>query len=210
MHRLLLMGLNHVTAPLAVRERLAFDAAAQRAALSRFKERFVGGEAVLLSTCNRVELYVAHAEPGTPSLDELARFIGELHEVPAEQFRGHLYEKTERGVIEHLFNVAASLDSMVLGESQILGQVRQAYVLSRSLETVGPVLNPLFQRAISAGKDVMAQTTLGDGRLSVSGVAGAYARKIFETFTDKSVLCIGAGKVSSLVLQHFADLRPKR
>src|SRR4051812_32827501 len=98
MHRLLLMGLNHVTAPLAVRERLAFDVAAQRAALTRFKERFAGCEAVLLSTCNRVELYVAAGEQVAPSPDEVARFVGEFHNVPAEQFRGHLYEKTERDV----------------------------------------------------------------------------------------------------------------
>jgi glutamyl-tRNA reductase len=211
MGQLLLVGLNHVTAPLSVREQLAFDAGQQRAALESFKQRFAGCEAVLLSTCNRVELYVASAdEQPAPSVDELERFVAELRDVPAEQFRSHAYEKSERGAIEQLFNVATSLDSMVLGESQILGQVRQAYELARDAGTVGAALNPLFQRAIAVGRDVMAQTALGDGRVSIAGVAVQCARRIFETFTDKCVLCIGAGKMSVLVLQHFASLHPKR
>jgi glutamyl-tRNA reductase len=210
MNRLLLIGLNHVTAPLAVRERLAFDPVQQPAALEKFKQRFAGCEAVLLSTCNRIELYVASAHRPLPSLDAILQFIGESHGVAPMEFRAHAYEKTERSAIEHVFNVAASLDSMVLGEHQILGQVRQAYELSRQFELAGSVLHPLFQRAIAVGKEVLAQTALGEGRLSVASVAVAYARKIFETFGDKTVLCIGAGKMSELVLQHFAALRPRR
>jgi glutamyl-tRNA reductase len=211
MGQLLLVGLNHLTAPLAVRERLAFDAGQQRAALESFKQRFAGCEAVLLSTCNRVELYVASAtEQPAPMVDELIRFVAQLRDVPAEQFRSHVYEKSERSAIEHLFNVATSLDSMVLGESQILGQVRQAYELARDAGAVGAALNPLFQRAGAVGREVMSQTALGDGRVSIAGVAVACAQRIFETFTDKCVLCIGAGKMSALVLQHFIGLRPKR
>jgi glutamyl-tRNA reductase len=210
MERLLLVGLNHVTAPLAVREQVAFDASQQRAALEKFKLRFAGSEAVLLSTCNRVELYVAANEQPAPGADALVHFIAELRDVPAAHFRGHVYEKSERGAVEHLFNVASSLDSMVLGESQILGQVRQAYELARQAGAVGAALNPLFQRAIAVGREVMSRTALGDGRISIAGVAVACAQRIFETFSDKCVLCIGAGKMSALVLQHFVGLRPKR
>ena len=210
MGQLLLIGLNHVTAPLAVRERLAFDVGQQRAALASLTQQFVGCEAVLLSTCNRVELYVAGDQRPAPAVNELVDFIGRLRDVPPEQFRGQAYEKSDRGAVEHLFNVATSLDSMVLGESQILGQVRQAYELSRDAGAVGAALNPLFQRAIAVGRQVMSQTALGDGRISIAGVAVACAQRIFETFTDKCVLCIGAGKMSALVLQHFVGLRPER
>jgi len=210
MDRLLLIGLNHVTAPLTVRERLAFDGGQQRRALEQFKSRFGGCEAVLLSTCNRVELYVATAQAAAPSGGDLIRFIGDFHGISPDSLRAHVYQKTDRGALEHLLNVAAALDSMVLGETQILGQVRDAYDLSRELNAAGAVLHPLFQRAIAAGKEVMAQTTLGEGRLSIASVAVAYARKIFETFDDKCVLCIGAGKMTTLVLRHFAGLRPRR
>src|SRR3954468_23014971 len=109
MQRLLLLGLNHTTAPLEVRERLAFDADQQRRAVAMLRERFPNCEVVLLSTCNRVELYVAREVHGHPRADEMAAFLAEFHGVPAEQFKQHLYERAERDVIEHLFSVTASL-----------------------------------------------------------------------------------------------------
>lgn len=210
MQRLLLLGLNHTTAPLAVREKLAFSGPQARAAVGALRERFPAAEAVLLSTCNRVELYVgrqAHAHLG---LDELVGFLSEFHALPAEQFRDHLYHKAGREVVEHLFLVASSLDSLVLGETQVLGQVRDAYDAARQAQSAGPLLNPLFQRAVAVGKQVMHETALAEGRRSVASVAVDYARRIFEHFTDKTVLCVGAGKMAALVLQHFAGLSPRR
>ena len=210
MERLLLLGLNHTTAPLEVRERLAFNAQQQSEAVARFHQRFDNCELVLLSTCNRVELYTARAVHGRPREEEMIQFVSEFHSMPTAEFAPHLYHRASRDVVAHLFHVASSLDSMVLGESQILGQVRDAYETCKGLSSVGSILNPLFQRAIAVGKEVMHDTALGEGRLSVASVAVEYSRRIFDHFNDKTVLCIGAGKMASLVLQNFAALRPGR
>lgn len=207
-HRLLLLGLNHATAPLEVRERLAFSPAQRQAALEALRQRFPQAEAVLVSTCNRVELYVARAIHISPKPEELIGFLADFHALPAEQFAGHLYQLAGQEAVAHLFQVAAALDSMVVGETQILGQVREAYDAARQSRAAGPLLNPLFQRALAAGKQVMAETGLGEGRRSVAGVAVEYARRIFDHFADKTVLSIGAGKMATLALRHFAELRP--
>jgi glutamyl-tRNA reductase len=125
-------------------------------------------------------------------------------------FERSLYARDDREAMTHLFRVAASLDSMVLGETQILGQVRQSYDAARAAQTIGPILHPLAQRALAVGKEVMSRTGLAEGRLSVASVAVDHARRIFETFANKSVLNIGGGKMATLVLQHFAALRPAR
>jgi glutamyl-tRNA reductase len=208
MNRLLLIGLNHTTAPLEVRERLNFNAQQRADAIERFKTQFPSCELVLLSTCNRVEFYLARPVHGNPRVEELLQFIADFHQLPASDFESHIYEKSDRQMIDHLFKVASSLDSMVLGETQILGQVREAYDACNA--SAGPLLNPLFQRAIAAGKQVMHDTALSEGRLSVASVAVDYARGIFDTFADKTVLCIGAGKMTALVLKHFAELSPGR
>ncbi|HEV2295909.1 MAG TPA: glutamyl-tRNA reductase [Tepidisphaeraceae bacterium] len=210
MQRLLLLGLNHSTAPLAVRERLALNAEQRAAALGAFRAKFEGCEAVLLSTCNRVELYAARAAHGQPRPEEMVEFLASFRSIPAGEFRQHLYQKSERGVVEHLFTVASSLDSMVVGETQILGQVREAYDAARALGATGALLNPLFQRASAVGKQVMTETSLGEGRMSVASVAVDHAGRIFDHFDDKTVLCIGAGKMTSLVIRGFAALKPKR
>ncbi len=210
MQRLLLLGLNHTTAPLEVREKLAFDSSLRASAIAAFRERFPNCEAVLLSTCNRVELYVARELHGHPRVEEMAEFLCSFHPVGAEAVRPHLYEKSDRQMVEHLFNVASSLDSMVLGETQILGQVREAYETARDLAATGTLLNPLFQRAVAVGKQVMHETPLAEGRLSIASVAVDYASRIFDHFDDKVVLSIGAGKMANLVLKSFAGLSPKK
>ncbi len=203
MRRLHLLGLNHTTAPLNLRERLSFNTEQRAAALTAFRQRFNQCEAVLVSTCNRVEIYTASDEP-LP----IAEFLADFHNVPLEEFQPLLYQKTDRAMIEHLFSVASSLDSMVLGETQILGQVREAYESARDLSCVGNLLHPLFQRAISVGKQVMHQTALAEGRLSIASVAVDFAGRIFDHFHDKTVLNIGAGKMANLVLRSFAALSP--
>jgi len=208
MQRLLLLGLNHTTAPLQVREKLALNARQRDEALSKLRQEFEGAESVLLSTCNRVELYVSRAVHGRPRAEEMIEFLAKFHSLDAAAFKDHLYQKTDQQVVEHLFAVTSSLDSMVLGETQILGQVREAYESATQQQLAGAMLNPLFQRAIAVGKQVMHETPLGEGRLSVASVAVDYAREIFEHFNDKTVLSIGAGKMAALVLQGFAALNP--
>jgi glutamyl-tRNA reductase len=210
MERLFLLGLNHTTAPLDVRERLAFNAQQRAEAVTRFRQRFENCELVLLSTCNRVEFYTSRAVHGHPRTEEVIEFLAQFHGIEPARFVPHLYHKAEREAVEHLFHVASSLDSMVLGETQILGQVRDAYETCKGLSSVGPMLNPLFQRAIAVGKEVMHGTSLNEGRLSVASVAVDYAKGIFDHFDDKTVLCIGAGKMAALVLQSFVGLRPGR
>ena len=208
MNRLLLLGLNHTTAPLELRERLAFNTQQRTAALLRFRERFPNCELVLLSTCNRVEFYIARPVHEKPRAEELIEFLAESHSLPASEFSRHMYQKADVEMVRHLFHVASSLDSMVLGETQILGQVREAYDASTQTAIAGGWLNPLFQRALAAAKQVMHETALTEGRLSVASVAVDYARGIFDRFSDKTVLSIGAGKMAQLVLRHFRDLQP--
>jgi glutamyl-tRNA reductase len=208
MQRLFVLGLNHTTAPLEVRERLAFDADARRDALKRLRQRFDACEAVLLSTCNRVEIYLAREAHGHPRREDLEIFLAEVRGLRAADFSAHLYEKSERAVVGHLFTVAASLDSMVLGETQILGQVREAYDAAREAGTAGAMLHPLFQRAVAVGRQVMTETSLAEGRVSVASAAVDYAKRIFDGFSDKTVLNIGAGKMAGLMLTHLAALKP--
>jgi glutamyl-tRNA reductase len=208
MQRLIVLGLNHTTASLDLREKLVFTPPQRHEALTGLRRQFADCEAVLLSTCNRVELYVARQTHGHPKQQELVEFLGQSRGLKLHEFQSNLYEKSERDVITHLFSVASSLDSMVLGETQILGQVREAYDAAREAGTTGPMLHPLFQRATSVAKQVMSQTTLGEGRTSVATVAIEYARRIFDVFSDKTVLSIGAGKMSRLMLANMAALKP--
>ena len=210
MHRLLLVGLNHTTAPLEVREKVVFSGQQRQIALEALRARFNEAEAVLVSTCNRVELYVARSVHGHPREDEMIEFLAGFHSLGAGDLDRYLYRMHDKEAVTHLFSVAASLDSMVLGETQILGQVREAYEVARAAGTVGPLLHPLLQRALSVGKKVMTQTPLGEGRVSVASVAVDYARRIFDHFADKTVLSIGAGEMAQGVLGNFAGLKPAR
>jgi glutamyl-tRNA reductase len=210
MQRLLLLGLNHSTAPLEVREKVAFSSDGRDRALDALRAKFPQAEIALLSTCNRVELYVARPVHEHPRAQEMVQFLADFHGVDVAAFSQHLYEKAEKEVVAHLFTVASSLDSMVLGETQILGQVREAYDAARERGAAGPFLNPLFQRALAVGKEVMSATRIAEGRVSVASVAVDYARRIFDSFDDKTVLCIGAGEMAALVLQSFAQLAPRR
>lgn len=209
MQRLLMIGMNHATAPVQVRERCAFSATQREVALKRFKETFPEAEAVLVSTCNRVELYATKPIHGRPRIEEMVAFVANFHGIPEQELRPHLYERTNRGVAEHLFAVASSMDSIVVGETQILGQIREAYEVSAKLGVANTLLHPLFQRSLAAAREVMKATGLTEGRRSIASIAVEYAKQIFEDFRDKTVLSIGAGKMSTLVLQHFSELEPK-
>jgi glutamyl-tRNA reductase len=208
--RLLMVGLNHATAPLEVRERLAFTAEQRASALAALRQQFDGCEAVLINTCNRVELYAARSVHARPREEDMSEFLAAQRNVPADQLRPHLYHKAERDAVEHLFSVVSSIDSMVIGETQILGQVRDAYDAARAAGAAAAAMNPLFQRALAVGKQVMHDTAIGEGRVSVGSVAVDCAGHIFERYEDKTVLCIGAGKMATLVLQSFSALKPRR
>jgi len=220
--RLLVVGLNHRTAPLELRETVAFNPAQTADATRLFLQKYPSAELVILSTCNRVELYMARPVSAEPSLDNVAEFLADFHKLKPDQIKGHLYHHEDRDMIEHLFTVASSLDSMVVGETQILSQVKHAYLhgcdpsISKNAGTgnttggVGKVLHALFQRALSAAKDVHEKTHLSTGHLSVASVAVDLAASVFDRFDDKTVLCVGAGKMATLMLKHLGELKPKK
>jgi glutamyl-tRNA reductase len=208
--RLIALGVDYRSAPASVREALAFDAPKQRAGLDHFAQTFPGNEFVILSTCNRVEVYVAGSPEDVPELDDLTAALIKFHGVKSEGVSGHLVSYHDEGVVGHLFRVAASLESLVLGEGQILGQVRDAYYIAVEKESIGPIFHSLFQNALRVGKLVRERTGMDRGRLSIASVAVDLAKEIFDSFTDKTVLVIGAGKMAELTLQHLRDLNPGR
>jgi glutamyl-tRNA reductase len=209
--RLLALGVDHRSAPTAVREALAFDDQARDGALDRLKSTHEGAEFVILSTCNRVELYAAADDDADlPGVDDLAAFLAATRAQPADALASHLVAHHDEAVVGHLFRVAASLESLVLGEGQILGQVRDAYKGAVARHAVGPIFHELFQQALRVGKLVREQTGLDQGKLSVASVAVDVARSVFDQFGDKTVLVIGAGKMAELTLQHLKGLRPGR
>lgn len=204
-----IIGCSFRTAPVELREQLAFDEAKLARALTELAARY-GAEAVLLGTCNRVELYLARAEQCLPfDADLIAEFLGEIHQVPTQQIRPLLYERHGCEAVMHLFRVAASLDSLIVGEAQIVGQVKQAYEFSLEQGSTGPLLNALFKHALTTAKRVRTETGIAKGHVSVSSVAVDYVRQVFDRFDDKTVLLIGAGKMGRLTLQHLARLEPR-
>jgi glutamyl-tRNA reductase len=202
---LLLVGCSHRTAPVAVRERLALPEPRVGPTLAELLARF-GGEAAVLSTCNRLEMFLA---PDAPAVDPVA-FLAEWQRLDPAEVRPHVYEHRDGAAVRHLFRVAASLDSLVVGEGQIAGQVKRAYELARQTAAAGPLLHALFQHARVVAKRVRRETGIARGHVSVSSVAVDYVRQVFAHFHDKTVLVIGAGKMGALTLRHLRDLRPQR
>jgi glutamyl-tRNA reductase len=197
---------NHHTAALAVRERLAFSTAEQlRRAYDAFRDRFPGSEVVVVSTCNRVELYTAEEDPeSSPTREQIARFFSEFHDVPLDDFLNDLLRQTGPEAVRHLFEVACSLDSMVLGEPQIVSQIREAYEAARDSDACGPLTNVLFQGALRVSARVRSETKLAEGRISIASVAvGEFAKNIFDQFGDKTVLVIGAGEMAEETLRYL-------
>ena len=207
--RTLVVGCNHRSAAVELRERIAFDERGALRALSMFREAFPAAECVLVSTCNRIELYVSRPISSQPRIAEVISFIGDCHGLDASAFASGLYSHEDAQAVRHLFRVVGSLDSMVVGETQILGQVKTAYELARSAGTVERHLNDLFQRAFRVAKEVHA-TGITAGRLSVGSTAVDLARQIFARFEDKTVMMVGAGKMGELTLVHLLETKPGR
>ena len=199
---LFLLGVSHRTAPVELRERLDFSSRDVGAAVETLCARTGAAETVVLSTCNRSELYVA-SEDLTHARQELVRFLAEYHQVPADQFVPHLFTREDDQVAHHLFRVAAGLDSLVVGEPQVLGQVKDAFGTASERHCAGPFLNKLFTSSFAVGKRVRTETALGEGAVSVSYAAVQLARKIFGRLDGRRVLVIGAGDMGTLTAQHL-------
>jgi glutamyl-tRNA reductase len=199
---LLLVGISHKTAPVELRERLDFHTRGLDAALRELTGRCHTGDTVVLSTCNRAELYAA-SEDVDETRAGLLQFIGEFHGVDGALLTPHLYEHRDLDAARHLFRVAAGLDSLVVGEPQILGQVKEAYTAAADVRAVGPVLSRLFHSSFGVGKRVRTETALGSGAVSVSFAAVALARKIFGDLKGRSVVVVGAGEMGKLTAQHM-------
>ena len=208
--KLLALGVDHHSAPQPVREAVAFDGSKRVEGLAALKSRFPGVEFALLSTCNRVELYAAGDPETIPKVGDLTQFLSDFHAIGAETFAKHLVDYHDEEAIEHLFRVASSIESLVVGEGQIQGQVREAYEIARKADAVGPVLHEVFQQSARVGKRVREATGMDRGRLSIASVAVDVARRVFDHFDDKTVLVIGAGKMAELTLRHLAPLKPGR
>ena len=206
MRRLRAVGLSHKTAAVELREKLAVPAGEVAETAARVRDALGGdAECVLLNTCNRVELFAA-CDGGPDLLAALCAARG----ADAADFVGATYDLAGEPAVRHLFRVAASLDSLVPGETQVLGQVRGAYELARRHGLTGPTLHGLFQRAIAAGREVQTGTDLAAGRLSVASVAADYAEEIFDRLDDKTVLCVGAGKMARLVVERLRQRKVGR
>jgi glutamyl-tRNA reductase len=206
---ILAIGLNHKTAPVEVRERLAFTGSRLRQALSALAECRAGQdgtlrEGVILSTCNRTEIY-ALAEDAARGHDYMVRFLSEHQGLPPAQFESPLYTYEDEAAAGHLFSVAAGIDSMLVGENEILGQVREAYSLASATKAIGPVLARLFRKSITVGKRARTETTIGRDAISISYAAVELAKKIFEDLRSCRALVVGAGETSESTLKNLLE-----
>lgn len=201
--RLLLVGLSHRTAPIELREQVDFSRGDMAAAVSALASRVRSGEGVIVSTCNRVEIYTEMENGEQDARDEVAAFVSEFHQVPRERLDSYLYARSDAEVARHLFRVASGLDSLVVGEPQILGQVKDAYELAAEKQTTGGALNRLFHAAFAAAKRVRSETGLAEGAVSVSYAAVSLAKKIFGRFEGLNVLILGAGEMAELTATHL-------
>ncbi len=212
--QLLTLGLNHQTAPLALRERVAFVPEDIGRTIARMREALSGRstgrltEAAIVSTCNRTELYCAaeHAEAAGPAL---AEFIACEKQLDGAEFMKSTYVLPQADAVRHAFRVASGLDSMVLGEPQILGQMKQAERLAREAGGMGLLLNHLFQRTFAVAKEVRSSTEIGAHSVSMAAAAARVAERIFGELTASEILFVGAGEMIDLTATHFAARRPK-
>jgi len=198
--RFQLIGVNHKTAPVEVRERLAIPESRLPEACKKLAEHPGIDEAMILSTCNRVEI-LANTKNGAGA--DLRGFIQSYFQLDGTELNKHLYEYNEREAVRHLFRVAASLDSMVVGEPQILGQVKEAYATARAVGAVRAQLDQLVTRAFAVAKRVRTETAVGSSSVSIASVAVELAKKIFGNLHGKHVYLVGAGKMSELAARHL-------
>ncbi|MEW6130273.1 MAG: glutamyl-tRNA reductase [Acidobacteriota bacterium] len=202
---IVLVGLSHRTAPVEIRERVAFNEACLAEALANLVDQETIDEGVIVSTCNRVELIASSPAGAEPGLHRLTNFICDFHSLSVDTIHHHLYRHSQDHAIKHLFRVASSLDSMVLGESQILGQVKEAYRNAIEAGTVGRILSQLMHRTINVAKRVRTETAISQLPVSVSSVAVELAEKIFGELNNKTILLVGAGEMAELAAQNLME-----
>ena len=202
---LVAVGLNHHTSPVELREQIAFSAKSIPSAVLRLRKRLNDAGIVILSTCNRVELYVHHPGSAENLFSEIREFLCDWHNIAEKDFTDYLYEYEGEEVVRHLFRVTASLDSLVVGEAQILGQVHDAYLVAQTEQAADRIIHQLFQKAFSIAKTVRTQTEIGSGKVSVSSVAVDLAASIFMELSGKTVLVIGSGEMGELTLKSLVE-----
>ncbi|MDH3955613.1 MAG: glutamyl-tRNA reductase, partial [Desulfobacteraceae bacterium] len=197
---IVLLGLNHKTASVALRECLAISEDETSVALKAFQELPAIREVMLFSTCNRVEVLMIVQEKKN-AVGAVKDFLSELKQLPVSEFEKSLYIHEGDDAVRHVFRVAASLDSMVVGEPQILGQIKEAYQMAATKKTSGVLLNKLLHRTFFVAKRIRTETGIGDNAVSISYAAVELGRKIFGTFEGKKVLLIGAGEMAELAVE---------
>jgi glutamyl-tRNA reductase len=202
---IVLVGLNHRTAPVEVRERVSFTAEQTRRAAEELRARGILEETLVLSTCNRSEVYGVPPESSHECAPGLSTFLSEFHSVRPDVLSVSLYHHYDQEAVRHLFRVAAGLDSMLLGEAEILGQVREAYRFAHEHGATGPVLNRLFQGALEVGKRVRTETELGTRPMSAASAGVKLAERIFGKLSERRALVVGAGTISEQVVSHLRD-----
>jgi glutamyl-tRNA reductase len=200
--KVLVVGLNHNTADVEVREKLAFEGHKLEDGLLRLKGLPEIEEAVVLSTCNRVEIY-ANARDAEKGSEAIKKFISDFHDIRSGLLEGALYIHKEQAGVRHAFRVASSLDSMVVGEPQILGQLKDAFDFALQRKTTGVLLNKLMKKAISVAKRVRTETRIAENAVSISFAAVELAKKIFTDLEHKSVMLLGAGEMAELAAKHL-------
>lgn len=208
--RITLLGANHRTMPLQMREKLALNEKKLGIASEQLLEQYPHAEFVFVSTCNRTEMYAAHPASMPPDIEQMRQFLADFCKVDLPELTASTIHRENEQAVSHLFRVVSGLESMVLGEPQILGQVKRAYDTACCCKTVGPSLHKLFQQALTVGKQVRNQTGIDEGRTSVASTAVDFARQIFDHFTDKTIVGIGAGEMAKVTLRHLRDLKPAR
>ncbi len=202
---IVLIGLNHRTASVDVRERVAFTPEQAREAAEQLRSRGILEESLVLSTCNRSEIYGVPRENATDSAGAVESFVASFHQLSLNELNGSLYRHHDSNAVRHLFRVSAGLDSMLLGEAEILGQVRDAYQLALDRGETGPVLNRMFQAALEVGKRVRTETELGTRPVSVAYSGVKLAERIFGKLNNHRALIVGAGATSEQVVRHLTD-----
>ena len=201
---IVVIGLNHKTAEVEVREKLAFHGPKLEEGLERFRAIPSVNEAIILSTCNRVEMYAKVKDPAGAT-EEIKDFISEFHGIRRDYLKDSLYIYNGSAAVRHVFSVASSLDSMVVGEPQILGQVKDAFEFALSKKTTGVILNKLMKKAISVAKRVRTETKIAENAVSISYAAVELARKIFTELSSKSFILLGAGEMAELAARYLMN-----
>ena len=199
---LILVGVNHKTTPVEIREKLAFTKGKIEESVDRLFDFPDIIEHTILSTCNRVEIY-ARANCQDSAIKAIKQFICDFHEVSPVELEDHFYSYRNEEAVEHLFRVSSSLDSMILGEAQILGQVKDAYSLAKDLRSTGLVLNQLFEKAFSIAKKVREETGIAERSVSISSAAVELAQKIFDDLENRTVMLVGTGEMAELAAKHL-------